>query len=586
MRNLLLLPLLALPLFAGAARAADSASCLACHRYPNLVRVATDGQYVSFTVDEDHFGRTVHRKVACTECHAGIKTLPHGADTPKVDCGTTCHVEEPFTGRFYSHERIAHQFAQSRHAPRDRAPELEALKPTCTYCHDNEVVHSYDSFVSDPARVLVRCVRCHDREQVAQVYDHMLHRQIDTHTMDRRKLTAICSDCHADRELMARFDVSEVALSAVETYRHNVHAVLVEAGSRRAPTCADCHTAHEVRQAKDPSALVYRGLGKTVSSVMPGAELLPSIQPCGRMDCHPKATERFATIEQHPVASLAEDPAGTATGTFFFWLTSCVLFGLLCIILLEALNEAVRPWLPGFAPPARPARRERRFHRMSLPHRVEHLVLLVSFIILCVTGLSLRFSGTRLGVALYDLLGGPEVGPWIHRIAGVVMCALFLFHTAGLVKICVRQRRWPWEFGIFPRVQDALDLLGHLRYLLFLAKSSPPADHYSWKSKFDYFAVYWGIPVFGLSGPVLWNPEWFSTILPPWAIRVALIAHSDEALLAGTVIVVWHMWNVHLRPRVFPIQWTFLTGDIPEGLLAEEHALEYARLERGEGDDS
>ena len=570
--------LLALLLVPASAHGADAEGCLACHGYPNLVRVQADGTFVSFTVDEAHFGRSVHREVGCTECHRGVEALPHAAELPEVDCATTCHVGEPFTGKPYSHERIVDQFRASRHAPDGEDPERDALKPTCTYCHDNEVVHSFQSFVTDPARVLHRCVRCHDRDAVAKVYDHMLHRQVETHTMDRRKLSAICSDCHADRERMGRFDVSEKALVAVDTYRHNVHSVLVEAGSKRAATCVDCHTAHEVREASDPEALVFRGHGKLVSSVLPGAALLPSVQPCGRMDCHPKATERFARIEQHPLASLEGDPAGTATGAFFFWLTSLVLAGLLVIILLEALNEAVRPFLPGQPPgPAVPGK-ERQFHRMSLSYRVQHLILMVCFILLCVTGLSLRFSGTRLGGWLFDLLGGPGAGQWIHRVAGVTMCALFAAHSAGLIATMIRERRWPWQFDIFPRVQDALDVLGHIRYLLFLAPTPPPAGHYSWKSKFDYFAVYWGIPVFGLSGPILWNPEWFVTFLPPWAVRVALIAHSDEALLASTVIVVWHMWNVHLRPRVFPIQWTFLTGRTGERLMSEEHSLEYERL--------
>ena len=554
------------------ATASDPERCLSCHGYPNLVRVDADGTYQSFSVDDERFSRSVHRQVACTDCHTGIDHLPHDGPVSRVDCATTCHVLEPFTQRRYSHQRIVRQFAESRHARGQGSEALESLKPTCTYCHENEVVHTFTSYVSDPAEVLARCVRCHEQDSVAAVYDHMLHRQVKRHTMDPKKIVRICVDCHRDKERMSRFAVSDKALVAVETYEKNVHSLMVAAGSERAATCIDCHTAHEVRKATDPSSVIYRGPGKVASAVMPDAALRPSIQPCGRSDCHADANEQFARIEQHPLHSLRGDPAGRLTEEFFFWLTTSTLFGLLCIVLLEAITDPIRAIKRHRTGEVRAPRGNGR-PWMSRGHRIEHAVLMVSFILLCLTGLSLRFSGASFAATLYAWFGGPEVAPWVHRITGVIMCTLFVQHSVGLIRTMLRERKWPWQFAIFPQVQDARDLFEHLRFLLGRRPERPPGGHFTWKNKFDYFAVYWGMPVFGLSGVVLWNPEWFARVLPPVSVRIALIAHSDEALLAASVIVIWHMWNVHLRPLVFPVQWTFWNGLKDERLVQLEHGL-------------
>ena len=43
-------------------------------------------------------------------------------------------------------------------------------------------------------------------------------------------------------------------------------------------------------------------------------------------------------------------------------------------------------------------------------------------------------------------------------------------------------------------------------------------------------------------------------------------------------IFVWHFYNVHLRPAVFPMSWVFLHGKLTVEELAEEHGAEYDAL--------
>ena len=65
------------------------------------------------------------------------------------------------------------------------------------------------------------------------------------------------------------------------------------------------------------------------------------------------------------------------------------------------------------------------------------------------------------------------------------------------------------------------------------------------------------------------------TVLPKWVMDIALIVHSWEAILAFLAIIIWHMYNVHLNPSVFPMSKVWLTGKISLHEFRENHPLEY-----------
>ena len=63
---------------------------------------------------------------------------------------------------------------------------------------------------------------------------------------------------------------------------------------------------------------------------------------------------------------------------------------------------------------------------------------------------------------------------------------------------------------------------------------------------------------------------------------MAIIIHSDEALLAVAFIFTIHFFNVHMRPEKFPMDPVIFTGRVEEEEFKQEHAAEYERL-RAEG---
>lgn len=219
------------------------------------------------------------------------------------------------------------------------------------------------------------------------------------------------------------------------------------------------------------------------------------------------------------------------------------------------------------------------FERLNLFQRIQHWLLLSSFIVLALTGLPMRFPNVSWLGYIYRLVGGLEVARTIHRIAAVVMILDGLIHLSYILYLLVKNnfnvlKAWP----MIPRWKDAVDWWQTSLYYFGLRDTLPKYDRFNFREKFDYFAVFWGLPVMMFSGLVLWFPVFFGDRLPDIAIGIAYIAHSDEAILAISAIVLWHFYNVHYNPDKFPMSWVWWHGKISEEEIKKEHPLEYERL--------
>ncbi len=128
-----------------------------------------------------------------------------------------------------------------------------------------------------------------------------------------------------------------------------------------------------------------------------------------------------------------------------------------------------------------------------------------------------------------------------------------------------------------PGVRDVTDLLKMFRWFLYLGPP-PRLDRWAYWEKFDYFAVFWGVPVIGLSGLMLWLPQVVTRIFPGWVLNVAMIVHGEEALLAIGFIFTFHFFHNHLRPENFPLDPVMFTGRLPLERFRSERPDEYDRL--------
>lgn len=242
---------------------------------------------------------------------------------------------------------------------------------------------------------------------------------------------------------------------------------------------------------------------------------------------------------------------------------------------------------------------KKHFFRFTVNQRLQHMILACSVVILVLTGMPLKFHDTFWAPYLYKLFGGIQLAPVIHRFAGVVLLLLFTYHIGylaylfykgeivplkksrnlGLVAILKAIIRQP----LIPNRKDLKDLGDLFKYLFFLTKEKPKGDRFTWKEKFDYWAPFWGVVIIGLSGIVMWAQELTTHVLPGEIISFALIAHSDEALLAALFLFLWHWYNVHFSLAVFPMGTVFLTGFLSEELMVEEHYDYYVEVMKREG---
>jgi cytochrome b subunit of formate dehydrogenase len=227
-------------------------------------------------------------------------------------------------------------------------------------------------------------------------------------------------------------------------------------------------------------------------------------------------------------------------------------------------------------------RNERQYERFTRLNRLLHVVMIICFLSLASTGMTLKFAYTSWAVFLSHLFGGFESAGYIHRFAAAMMILLFITHLVDLVR---RKRR---EYGtwrafllspdsmVFNK-KDLKDLVGNFKW--FIGKGPRPGyGRWTYWEKFDYFAVFWGMIVIGSTGLMLWFPELFTLLLPGWLINVATIIHSDEALLATGFIFTVHFFNTHFRPEKFPMDIVVFTGRMTLEEFKEDKPLEYEAL--------
>ena len=73
-----------------------------------------------------------------------------------------------------------------------------------------------------------------------------------------------------------------------------------------------------------------------------------------------------------------------------------------------------------------------RFTRLN---RGLHIFMIISFIILSLTGMSLKFSYTGWAKVLSKFFGGFESAGYWHRFAAVIMIIVFSLHLIDLVRL-------------------------------------------------------------------------------------------------------------------------------------------------------
>jgi cytochrome b subunit of formate dehydrogenase len=221
--------------------------------------------------------------------------------------------------------------------------------------------------------------------------------------------------------------------------------------------------------------------------------------------------------------------------------------------------------------------KQKLYVRFPLARRIEHIVLIITFITLAGTGLPQKYHDSPISVFIVKTLGGIENMYDIHHFTSVIVMLAVMYHllTIGYQVFVLRSK---WSMMISP--QDLKDGLQALLYNVGLAKTAPRMGRYTFEEKFEYWAFVWGYSVMGITGFLMWNPITATTYVPGELVPAAKAAHGGEAVLAVLAILIWHMYHVRIKRT----NNAMFTGLQTEEEMQDEHPLELEEIKAGLAD--
>lgn len=607
-------------------------ACLHCHVKDDVHKMVGN-EKVSLKVTKEDIANSVHKEIPCVKCHSDVSTtLRRPCETAnKVDC-SNCHAEvanryfesghgqayfkkddrAPYCTNCHGDHKVKSHYDENSKTYRASIPQL------CGECHREngkasqvEGLHQVSAFsdysTSVHGRGLVEkgllpsavCTDCHTQhfnlregDERSSVYPKNIpstcatcHRGIykdyteSVHAINKgdgtQKLPT-CADCHSSHVISEtgqdKFMVQVTQQCGnchqelAKTYLQTMHGKTYELGYLKAAKCSDCHEPHRTLSVNDPNSSVgSRNLVKTCQK------------------CHEDASVRFTGYLTH---ATHHDKVKYPALFYTYWVMTGLLIGVFGFFGIHTLL-----WLPRSLQGIK-ERKKRAKKRSKLDHyyvqrftsgqRLTHIFVILSFMALALTGMVLKFSGMAWAQFLANLLGGVRVAGTIHRFAAIITFGYFVSHIVSMIKLR-KQRKMGIGRFLFGRnsmmfnKQDLKDFAGTVKWFFGMGPK-PAYGRWTYWEKFDYFAVFWGVFVIGLSGLMLWFPETFTLFLPGWLINIAQIIHSDEALLAVGFIFTVHFFNTHLRPDAFPMDTVIFTGLVSLEEFKHTRPREYEEL--------
>lgn len=505
---------------------AQAQLCESCHVKKSSVADQTiRGMGFVSSFDQSVHGAALHKGKAeaanCIDCHGAHemnRSVATGARINKQNQTATCAV---------CHEKTAAQYASSVHGVALKKGNLDS--PVCTDCHGEHEIKAH----TDPN---------------SPVYARNVAQQV-------------CASCHASVRLTQKYGLSS---KSFQTFADSFHGLATRGGSVEAVNCASCHNSHEIKSHLDPTSSVHKS---------------NLVQTCGQ--CHPGANTRFTVGSVHvsidsPDGKDRESRILRFVAEFYVWMIVLVV-GAMTLHNFFDLFKKVRRKLKihrGIVEEEHIA--HRLYIRMTLNERLQHAALVISFVLLVVTGFMLRYPEAWWVLAIRNV--SARAFEWrglIHRIAGVAILAAGLWHVSYLA---LTKPGRSLLCDLLPRKRDFIDPFKVLRYNLGLSKTKPEFPRFSYIEKAEYWALVWGTILMGVTGMILWFENTSMGLFTKFGFDISHTIHFYEAILATLAIIVWHFYFVLFNPDIYPMNLAWLTGHVTEREMIEDHPLELKRM--------
>ncbi|HYV24352.1 MAG TPA: cytochrome b/b6 domain-containing protein [Pyrinomonadaceae bacterium] len=523
------------------------------------------------------------KAAACRDCHTrngDLSTMLPASDPKSTinraniaeTCGR-CHGDKSVMQGSGISNQVFLSYRESVHAKAIARGNMSAA--VCTDCHNAHDIQPAANQKSSIAQVNIpnTCGKCHRTE--ANEFIESVHGQAVVRGVSR---APVCTDCHGIHNIVLPFDGNSkqattavgtdscanchegvtltkefgVASGRVASYKDSYHGLASQMGSKVVANCASCHGVHNILPSSDSRSMINSGHLQ---------------QTCGQ--CHVGASENFTKGKIHLTSELVSN---VQTHDIAARGTQIVRWIYLPLIFLTIGGMALHNALVWRKKVVARRRQYRPIVRLTANQRMQHWLLLTSFMVLVLSGFALQYPDSVLGW----LLSSEYLRRIIHRVAAVIMLIVGVYHL-GYLALSRDGRKWVKD--MLPKIKDVRDVVGNFTYYLGINRRKPKIARFGYAEKAEYWAVIWGTFIMGLTGLMIWFKIGVFGFLARWWIDIALSIHFYEAVLATLAIIVWHFYHVIFDPDVYPVNFAFIDGRVSEELYREEHELDFERIQ-------
>jgi cytochrome b subunit of formate dehydrogenase len=412
-----------------------------------------------------------------------------------------------------------------------------SIPKTCGQCHES-IAMDYSEGIH--GKLVERgevdapvCTGCHGEHGIVSPSDPR------SPVSAGRLAEATCAPCHESETLNEKYGIPAGRL---RSYIDSYHGLKSKAGDVHVANCASCHGAHRILPHTDETSSIHPDNLKST---------------CG--ECHPGISTELASVAIHATST------GIKTGWPRFF--TVVYLWLITLTIGTMFLHNTADWVRYI----RNFRKKPFVIRMTFNETAQHWVLAIAFIVLVISGFSLRFSESWWVQALFGWGDGEGflIRGTVHRTAGVIFFLCGIWHVLFLLT----HRGRGLLRDMIPDLGDAADVKDNALYFLGRREQGARFRRFSYIEKAEYWALMWGSAIMTVTGTLLWFDNYFVSTwgLPKGILDVVLVIHYYEAWLATLAIVVWHGYSVLFSPHVYPMNPAWLTGKMPRDMYLHEH---------------
>ncbi len=514
----------------------------------------------------------------CWNCHGSHHIVPVKSAESPVNLGNLsntcgkCHADPEFVKKFSMGIRnVVIQYQESVHGR--LALEGREDAPNCATCHESHAIKNRrmpGSTISS-FNVPQTCGQCHS--EIEKEYKESIHwvlakrgiseapvcndchSEHDVHRVnspDRRQAIRqlqndSCIRCHQDPMLARRFQLNEQRPSE---YLDSYHGLAVMRGDPDAALCIDCHGVHSILPKSHSASLIHPDNVRETCAT-----------------CHPGATKTFALSYAHNEVVTSSRTAEYWVRQIYIWMIIIVISGMIVhnVIILGFELHKHRDR----------SRKQVALRRFNGNEVIQHLLLMLFFTLLALTGFALKYPDFPLFRLLTAIGLNEPTRQWLHRAMGVGLVVLGVYHIVYL--FAARSGRHLLK-EMLPRPRDMRDMVHNILYHVRLRKTRPSFQQFNYVEKSEYWALVWGTIIMAATGFLLWFPTMVGDWAPIWLIRVSEIIHLYEAILATLAILVWHLFFVIYHPNEYPMNLAWIDGSISLETFKHHYREQYLHI--------